>query len=362
MSLLRRYRCVTCAATHAPDATRWRCDCGGWLDLEPPINGPLPANAQGIWRWAQALPFSGDSVWPSRVMLGEGATPIATVNVGGRSAIAKLEFLSPTLSFKDRGAVVLVAVAAEVGAARLVADSSGNAGTALAAYAGRARLPIEVFVAAATSPAKLAQLRAHGAVIRAVDGDRSAVQAAAVERVARGDAFYASHVFNPFFWEGTKTFAFEVWEQLGHRLPHTIVVPVGNGTLAFGVHRGCRELLSAGLVDRVPRLVGVQAAGCAPIAAAFAAGATEVAPVAPEPTIATGIAIGAPPRGTELLGILDDVVTVTDDEISAAQDELAAQGLFVEPTAATPAAALAKVDPTDVVIPLSGAGLKAVAS
>jgi threonine synthase len=298
--------------------------------------------------------------------MGEGHVPVVTVTLGARAVTATVEFASPTLSFKDRGAVVLVAAARALGAGQLVADSSGNAGTAIAAYAARARLPCEVFVAAATSPAKLAQMRAHGAAVRTVDGSREDVAAAAIERVEASGAFYASHVWNPFFVEGTKAWAAEVVEAVG-AVPDVVVVPVGNGTLLLGADRGFRELLSAGTTERVPRIVAVQAEGCAPIAAAFCSGAATVEPVTPAGTIAEGIAIAAPPRGTQCLEAIrasgGTVVTVRDDEIQHARAALAAQGLYVEPTAAATAAGVEAAGLSDghgtVVLPLCGAGIKA---
>jgi threonine synthase len=333
--------CIRCGATHEPDAVRWRCNCGGWLDLTP----------------------AGSGADPEPVRLGEGRTPVVPVTIGGRTVRAKLEFLGPTLSFKDRGAAVLIGLAKAVGAHRLVADSSGNAGTALAAYAARAGLPTEVFVGASTSPAKLAQAVAHGADIVTVDGDRESVAAAAIERVEDSGAFYASHVYNPWFWEGTKHVVTELAGPARSDLPSVIVLPVGNGTLVLGAHRALREL---DLLDRC-RIVAVQAERCAPIARAYAADTANVAPVTNEGTAAEGIAIAAPARGAEVLAAVrataGRVVTVTDDEAAAVGDELARQGLFVEPTAAAAAAGVLRLsddEAVDAAVPLCGAGLKAV--
>lgn len=325
-----------CDAVVVPDVTTWRCSCGGPFSLDG--SPPLPEAVR-------------------RLSLGEGSTPVVDVRVAGRTVAAKVEFASPTLSFKDRGAVVLVAAALELGAEHLVADSSGNAGTAIAAYAARAALPCEVFVAAATSPGKLAHLRAVGAIVRSVDGSREDVAAAALERVDRGDAFYASHVWNPWFFEGTKQFVLEAYSQLRGQLPDTLVLPAGNGTLVLGAWRALQE------IDWLPRIVAVQAAACAPVAKAFVAGALDVAPVRNEGTIAEGIAIAAPVRGREILAAVratdGSVVTVADEEVLEAQAELATQGLYVEPTAAAPAAAVRQLDSgSSVLLPLSGAGAK----
>lgn len=365
----RSYSCRACGADHEPDVSRWRCECGGVLDLvggQPTFSLDAARSARhGLWRWASALPFAPDAAEPLQVTMGEGSAPLVTAPLGDCPVVATMEFASPTLSFKDRGAAVLVATALRLGARRLVADSSGNAGTAFAAYAARAGLPCDVFVPAAASPSKLAQARAHGAHVHAVDGDRAEVADRAVAHVEGSGAFYASHVWNPFFHEGTKTWAFDVVLALG-RSPDVVVLPVGNGTLLLGAARGFQELLEAGVVDRVPRIVAVQAAACAPIADAFAAGAEEVTAVTDRGTVAEGIAIAAPPRGTQCLQAIRStggtVVRVTDRQIAAARAELAAHGLFVEPTAAAPAAAVrvAGLDAADgtVVLPLCGAGIK----
>lgn len=365
----RWYRCSACRAEHAIDASRWRCDCGGLLDLEGGTRAfPLAevgARTTGLWRWAEALPFDPAGPYPPAVAMGEGRVPVLDARLGDRDVVVTLEYASPTLSFKDRGAAVLVAAAARVGAERLVADSSGNAGTAIAAYAARAGLACEVYVSSRVSPAKLAQIRAHGADLRTVDGDREAVAAAAVAAVEREGGFYASHVWNPLFHEGTKTWAFDVVLHLG-AAPDVVVVPVGNGTLLLGAARGFSELLEAGVIDRVPRLVAVQAAACAPIARAFAAGYEGVPRVVDEGTVAEGIAIGAPARGAQCLAAVratgGTVVSVGDDEVVAARAELAGQGLFVEPTAAAAPAAVRlpglRDHPGVVAVPLCGAGIK----
>ena len=165
-----------------------------------------------------------------------------------------------------------------------------------------------------------------------------------------------------------KTFGYEIWEQSGRTLPDTVLVPVGNGTLALGCYLAFRELVEAGLAARMPTLVAVQASGCAPVADAFAARRDDVAAaVDPRATLAEGIAIAAPPRGAQVLAAIratgGTVVTVGDDDVRAARAQLATAGLYVEPTSAVCWAAWPAVPERlrdgDVVIPLCGAGLKA---
>src|SRR3984957_11231928 len=364
--------CAACGRGYGLDELAWRCaDCGGVLDLTgfTPALPPLSVIGQRrptLWRFAEALPIHE----PAGISLGEGMTPLVTApELPG--VLLKVDYLMPSGSFKDRGAVLLAALARRLGVPRMVADSSGNAGTAVAAYAARAGIACEVYVPAATSAGKVAQLRAYGATVRQIPGSREDTADAAAEAADQPGTFYASHVYHPFFLQGMKTYAFELWEQLGGRLPATLVLPVGNGTLVLGAYLGCRDLLDQGLIDRMPAIVAVQAARCAPLAGAFAGGRAGPAVIDGEPTIAEGIAIARPARGAQILAAVRDsdgaIVTVTDDQGSAAHAGLARAGLYVEPTAAACWAALRaglgdtrpRPDGAPAAIaPLCGSGLK----
>jgi threonine synthase len=339
----------------------WRCDCGGLLTLRAPPAATLVADESmwSMWRYRPALPPREG--W-QEVTMGEGMTPVVTLGPG---VVGKVDYLNPTLSFKDRGAAVLIAAAVALGASSVVADSSGNAGTAVAAYAARAGLGAEIWVPAGTSEGKLAAMRAHGATVRVAAGDRAAAAAGAVGAVEATGAYYASHVYQPLFAHGVKTLIFELWEQLGGRLPATLVVPAGNGTLVSGYAHAIADLTALGLIERGPRLVAVQAASCAPLAGLAPSG----------PTIAEGIAIAAPRRAAEVVATIQasggEVVTVTDVQITAARADLAGRGVWVEPTAAAawaawsagaasggPNGAGGGPDAGDAVVVLCGAGLK----
>jgi threonine synthase len=357
--------CTRCGERFAVSAERWRCPCGGPLDLDWPAGPAFPAEDAlwSLWRYRRALPFSPKSKTWETVSLGEGMTPLVP---GPGGTLLKLDYVMPTLSFKDRGAAVLIAAAVELGVRRVVADSSGNAGTSAAAYSARAGLAATIFVPESTSAKKITQMRRHGAEVRLVPGPREASTAAAIEFVEGQEAFYASHHYNPFFVEGTKTFAFEVWEQLGGRAPDVLVLPVGGGTLLRGAARGFAELRGHGRCDQVPRIVAVQAARCAPIAWA-AVHPGEPAP-AWQDSVAEGIALAEPPRLGQVLDAValsgGSFVTVDDEAIEPARDALAALGVYVEPTAATVWAAFnaafpAGADPGQtVVVAMTGAGWK----
>lgn len=357
-------RCPACGVD-PPGPAPWRCPaCGSPLELElPPADAAAFAAESdgGLWRYRGWLPTA------EPVELGEPRTALVALPHGNRTVLAKLEGGLPTGSFKDRGTAVTVSWLRSRGVRDIVVDSSGNAGASFSAYAARAGLRLRVFVPADASPAKLLQVRAHGAVLVTVPGSRSATgdaARAAVEDAGPG-VVYASHLWQASFLAGTATFAYEVFEQLGRRAPDAIVAPLGGGTLLLGAHLGFGRLRSAGLIDAMPRLIGVQSSASAPLARAFRAGEPDAVAVEPGPTIAEGIRIGLPPRSRQILAAIretsGDIIEVTDDEIRTSLRQLLAQGLFVEPTSAVAHAGLARLthDHETIVLGLTAHGLKA---
>lgn len=348
--------------------------CGGVLIVDRPVDEAyVPSEQPGLWRYA-ALIQAGRA--GGAVTLGEGMTPVVPLPRWGERAglarvFAKLELLAPTGSFKDRGAAVMVTRARELGARRLVEDSSGNAGAAVAAYAARAGLPCTIYAPAAAPEAKLVQIAAAGAQLVRVPGPREAVAAAAMADQS-GDAYYAGHNTNPYFVEGTRTFAFEVVEQFPGDPPEHLIMPVGGGSLYLGAWLGFSEWRRAGWLPRLPRLHLAQAAGCAPLAAAAEQGAEDAVAVDRRPTIAGGVTIERPARARLLLRALREsggrAVAVDDAAIQAEQRALARlEGLVCEPTSAVAFAALAALARTGavgrderVVVAVTGGGLKDV--
>jgi threonine synthase len=214
-------------------------------------------------------------------------------------------------------------------------------------------------------------MRAYGARVELVPGTREDTAAAAMLRA--GDLFYASHNWHPFFLQGTKTLAYELWEDLGFRAPDNVIVPCGAGSNVLGCEIGFGELLRAGAIEAMPRLFAAQPENCAPVAASFLADADGPVDTAIRPTIAEGTAIARPIRLPEVLGALRETgggaVMLTEAEIARATLDLAKLGLYVEPTAAQVAAAFAKlleagaVNPAQsTVLVLTGAGLKATSA
>jgi threonine synthase len=335
-----RYLCPACGATIAADRPLWRCDCGSHLNLAPGqglTRGEIETGDASLWRYRAALALAG----PPRVSLGEGWTPLVAREWDGVAVRFKLESQMPTGSFKDRGTTVMLNHLLEVGVGPIHEDSSGNAGSSIATYAAAAGIPCRIFVPASAPHGKVVQIAASGAAVEAIPGTRQAVTEAAL--AATGASFYASHNWQPFFIEGTKTLAYELWEQLGFAVPDNILVPTGYGSNILGLERGFDELMRRGEINRMPRLFAVQAANCA----AFAAARDGDANFAPQPTIADGIATVKPVRTAEVLAALHrsrgNVVAVPEDEIAPALIRLGRLGLYVEPTSATVGAALSRL-------------------
>jgi threonine synthase len=349
------------------DQPRW---CGS--DRAPLLLTPLPGitraqidtASRSLWRYRAALPMQVDDP----ITMGEGCTPLVRRTLHGAPALLKCEWFMPTGSFKDRGASVMLSLLRAQGVRDVLEDSSGNGGAAVSAYAAAGGLHATIMAPASTSPAKTVQMRAHGATVELIPGTRQDTADTAVRRSET--MFYASHNWHPYFLHGTKTLAYELWEDLGFRAPDNVITPCGAGSNVLGCEIGFSELLRAGEIDAVPRIFAAQPANCGPIAAAFLA--RSEAPVATEikPTMAEGTAIAQPIRLAEVLGTLRETqggaVMLSEDEIGAATLELAGIGIYVEPTSAQAAAAFRRLlaagtitpDQTTVLV-LTGSGIKA---
>lgn len=321
----------------------------------------------GLWRYAAMLPVVSEG--RRRVTLGEGWTPLIADEWHGRPILWKLDALMPTGSYKDRGVSVMVNWLMGMGVEVLVDDSSGNAGASLACYAGRAGLHASIYVPASAPEPKKAQIAVYGGELVEVPGPRSQC-ALAAENATRGshESAYASHAWHPAFLLGMMTLAWEIWEQMGHRVPDWVAAPVGNGGLMLGIWRGFQHLQKSGVVEALPKLIAVQAEPYTTVVDAFQGKKTHIEPGALLETItADGVAIATPVRGDAVLEAVRTsggvCVAVNDTEITRAHKRLARRGLFVEPTSATVAAALLKLDDTiapadEVVAVLTGHGLK----
>lgn len=297
--------------------------------------------------------------------MNEGLTPLEEIKFNGYRVLLKIDYLFPTGSYKDRGATVLISKMKEWGVHKVVEDSSGNAGSAIAAYCAKAGIECEVYVPNSTSSGKFIQIQTYGATLKKIQGSREKTAEKAMEAASKVP--YASHCWNPFFLHGTKTFAFEVWEQMGWRTPDTLVLPIGHGTLFLGAHLGFKELKEAGMIKRIPKMVGIQSASCAPLYQAFRKGWRETQTIAKRETVAEGIAIAKPVRGRQILEVIretgGEVLTVMEKEIKETLKEMGRKGHFIEPTSAATIAGLKKYlrkksRRETVVSTLTGMGLK----
>jgi threonine synthase len=308
-------------------------------------------SGRGLWRYRTDIAIHGDPV-----TLGEGATPI----VPYEKYLLKLEGISPTGSFKDRGAATAITAARAAGARTVVEDSSGNAGTAIAAYAAAAGLRARIFAPDDIVPMKARAIQVLGAELIKVSGPRSAVTEAAV--AAAKEAYDTGHARDDAFLEGTKTIAYELFEELGEQL-RDVITPVGQGTVLIGMAMGFADLVAAGRMERAPRLHGVQAEACAPLVRGASLG--RPAPVGRQPSIADGIRIPEPTRAERSYAAVrysgGRWIAVSDEAIERAWRQAAGIGLLMEPTSAAAIAGARVLNlPPGAVLIITGSGLKAI--
>ena len=320
-------------------------------------------SVRSIWRYEKVFPCK----IPNPVSLGEGCTPLVPYRYRGIKALFKLEWFSPTGSFKDRGASAMMSFLKHQDIQEVVEDSSGNGGAAIAAYGAAAGISVNIVAPSNASPPKIAQIRSYGAKIHLIPGTRAKAEQAALEMAK--NIFYASHNWHPFFLQGTKTLGYELWEDLGFRAPDNIIIPTGAGSNVLGCYMAFMELLEAKQILKLPKIFVVQPKNCCPIVACWQDGMQALDSLIVTKTIAEGTAINKPIRLTKVLDILKKTngggLAVTEEEILEATFELSRSGFFVEPTCASAAVGLEKLraknligsDETTVVV-LTGSGLK----
>jgi len=304
--------------------------------------------------------------------LGEGDTPIIFLEKTGEalglgSLWAKLEFMAPTGSFKDRGSAILTTMGRDLGVTEFVEDSSGNAGASLSAYAAAAGLKAHVFAPASAASGKLDQIQIFGASLHKIEGPRQAATDAAEEFVKERGFVYMSHNLSPYFSEGMKAASYEIVEVLEDGIDH-VVLPIGNGSLLIGMVRGYRELFEAGVIAKIPKFHGVQAHAVRPVVAEL--NGEEWSHDDVQPTNASGIAVSKPPRLAEMVEAIKSTggsgVTVDEDSLIEWQTRLASsEGVFAEMTSAGAFAGLTKLIDSGVIerdsnvcVPITGSGLK----
>lgn len=384
MSYVIGYKCTLCHEEFAPEAIEYTCpECGekGILDVlydykqikKVMTKEYLKDNSeQSIWRYLPLLPL--ESTYLDRT-LKVGGTPLykseGLKNVLGlKELYIKDDGLNPTASLKDRASVIAVVKALELGKETIACSSTGNAASSLAGNAARVGLKTVIFVPERAPIGKLTQLLIYNATVVSVKGDYGETFGLSKKAIDHYGWYNRNAAINPLMVEGKKTVALEIAEQMNFVMPDWVAVSVGDGCTIGGVYKGFYDLIQIGLIDRMPKILGVQAEGCAPIHKAFHSGK----PVEPteENTIADSISVGIPRNPIKALTAVKEsggtYVAVTDDEILAAMALLGrTEGIFGEPAGVTGVAGIIKakeegfITENDCVVTvITGNGLKDV--
>ncbi|MBU1299235.1 MAG: threonine synthase [Bacteroidetes bacterium] len=382
------FKCTLCGSEYDPNTTRYVCPKHGDDGILDTIFDYKQINATtspraisdsrdfSIWRYAPLLPL--DDMRKFAPPIHVGWTPLyRSTTLGTQMGLDNLYFKddgrNPTASFKDRASAIVVAKARELGIEIITTASTGNAGAALAGLAAAAKMPAVIFVPQNAPQAKIAQLLIFGARVILVKGTYDQAFDLCL-KVSKEFGWYCRNTaFNPYTVEGKKTASIELCEQLGWKAPDAIFVSVGDGNIISGLWKGLRDLLALGWIDKMPKLMGIQAEGSAACYNAWKAGTEKITTVNAQ-TVADSISADLPRDGVRAVRAARETggayLTVTDDEILAAIPELArGEAIFSEPAASAAYAGLKKAvkqglvksDET-VVCMLTGNGLKDISS
>lgn len=379
MSFARALRCRECGREYDLKAIHVCEFCFGPLEVDYDYDAikrvisreSIERGPRSIWRYRDLLPCDAEHA----VDLGVGFTPLIKAEnlgryLGLRQLYIKNDTVNPTWSFKDRVVAVASTRARELGFTTLACASTGNLANSVAAHAARAGMDAVVFIPADLEQGKVIGSAIYEPMLVAVEGSYDDVNRLCAEVGDKYGWAFVNINIRPYYAEGSRTLGFEICEQLGWRAPDHAVVPMASGSLFTKVWKGMHELAKLGLIDGVPtRMHGTQAAGCAPIATAWAEGSMNFRPVRPK-TIAKSLAIGNPADGYYALRTLADsggaATACSDDEIIEGMKLLAAtEGIFAETAGGVVVAGLQqlireeRIGPDDVtVLLITGAGLK----
>ena len=376
-------KCTRCGAEYEALPTITTCKCGGILDIQYSYSAIRdhfsPADLEqnhdwSMWRYRPFLPVEEDSPAPP---LRVGWSPLYKADrlskvLGLKTLYIKDDGQNPTASLKDRASAMAVVKAREAGADTIACSSTGNAASSLAGNAAAAGLSTYIFVPSRAPKGKVAQLMIFGATVISVDGSYEDTFALSKAAIDRWGWYNRNAAINPYLSEGKKTVSFELMEQLGWQVPDYVALSVGDGCTIAGVWKGLKDLYETGFIDRLPRLISVQAEGCCPLNRALQTGE----PWSPmeENTLADSIAVGVPRNADKALNAVREsggiAVNVSDEEILEAMRLLGrTQGVFGEPAGVTGTAGVKKalelglIDPDSTVVSIvTGNGLKDVAN
>jgi threonine synthase len=356
--------CSNCRRNYPSNGVPYRCqNCGGVFDIQEfcAYRPDLLAHASdGIWKYRHTFGLPDAS---PIISLGEGNTPLVWADVKGKRIGFKCEYLNPTGSFKDRGSALMSSFLVSRSVENAIEDSSGNAGASFAAYAARAGIKASIYIPCSASGPKRVQIERYGAEVVGISGSRQHV-ADVIRAIADTGIVYASHAYLPMNLPGYATLAYELFEQLGAP-PGTILLPLGQGGLFIGLARGFQNLIKSGVVNKIPKIVGIQASACAPIWAIHRYGATVINLIGEAESVAQGIQVRYPIRGDTVLKLCTmlgaEILAVEEDLILPGRDQLAQLGFYVEPTSSVVWSPLVdQLEKWDdpIVVVLTGNGLK----
>ena len=353
-------KCINCGSEYGINEIVYFCrKCGDLLEIkyEPNVLAKAASKSEwrkaplSVWRYRDFMPISDQS---KIVSLNEGGTGLhlcqrLAKQLGVRQLYVKNEGENPTGSFKDRGMTVGVSKAVELGVKSVICASTGNTSASLAAYAAKAGLQCAVLIPSGKiAYGKLSQAMIYGAKVIQVRGNFDESLDIVLKLSEKHRTIYLLNSINPFRIEGQKSLGYEICDQLNQEAPDRIIVPVGNAGNISAIWKGFSEFHALGVVEALPKMTGIQAAGSAPIANAIKSGSDTIVPVSAPETVATAIRIGAPVSWKKAMTAIKEshgtAETVTDEEILNAQKMLArVEGLFVEPASASSIAGLIKL-------------------
>ena len=398
MTKFTGYRCSLCNAEYLPGQVTYTCPKDGGnldvvLDYESIRQKFQPEDLttrseDSLWRYLPLLPVPdpGGVDTPIRAA---GWTPVFTLTrlaekLGLKHLWLKDESRNPTASFKDRASAVVVARACEIGAEVVVTASTGNAGAALAGMSAAIGQKAVIFAPKTAPPAKVAQLLIFGAKVILVDGTYDEAFDLTIKAAQEFGWYCRNTGYNPFTAEGKKTAALEIWEWYSKQekdwiaehgepvsdVPLTVFVSVGDGNIISGIHKGFKDLMALGWMEKMPRIIGVQAEGSAAIASTFHAGTEKIVPVSAK-TIADSISVDLPRDGVRAVRAARETggtyILVSDEEILHAMATLGTLGIFAEPAGATAYAGLVRAVEKEIIkagdpvlVVNTGSGLKDV--
>jgi len=341
-------KCIDCGKESGEES--YNCECGGLLEVRIDLNQveidfKLNGKDLSVWKYRSLLPVNSEPV-----TLKEGGTPLYRLErlekeLGIHRIYVKHEGLNPSGSFKDRGMTVGVTKALEFRRKAVACASTGNTSASMAMYAARAGLKAYVLLPAGkVALGKVAQALMHGAEVIGIKGNFDDALRI-IREVSDRLKIYLLNSVNPFRLEGQKTIAYEIVDEVG--VPDRVILPVGNAGNISAIYKGFKEFLELQLIEKVPKMTGIQASGSAPIYRAFLEKKEEITPVGNPETIATAIRIGNPVNAKKALRAIYEskglAETVSDSEIISAQKLLAKNGIGVEPASAASVAGLIKL-------------------